>query len=415
MYGKDLVVSQHAENASFLWLLRSHATCAPHYSLADLTKLDLRVEANIDGLRVAGDHGWALCKDAVQDGEVGEIFAASVLAFESGTQDRIDTILNAAASSPELSKGIVSALGWLAFSQAKPHIDPLLASPSSTLRRIAIAASAICRHDPGRTLSDSLSDADPSLRARALRATGELGLESAGDSTRLFDDPDERCRFWAAWSRALIFGDPDAVALLRAAADSGMPARNLALQTSIRRIPPDDACAWIDRLAADPKQIRTAIIAAGALGNPARIPWVMDFMNTPALARVAGEAFTTITGVDLALNDLERKKPEDFDFGPTENPEDEDVAMDPDDHLPWPDPSRISKWWTANGSFPKGIRYLVGQPVSVEWARQVLRSGKQRQRAAAALELAILEPGQPLFNVAAPGFRQQQMLGLRRS
>jgi hypothetical protein len=37
-------------------------------------------------------------------------------------------------------------------------------------------------------------------------------------------------------------------------------------------------------------------------------------------------------------------------------------------------------------------------------------SNFQRQRAAAALELAILQPGQPLFEVRAPGFRQQQIL-----
>ena len=44
------VLSQHAENASFLWELRNRAVAAPHYSLADLAKLDLRVEANLDGL-----------------------------------------------------------------------------------------------------------------------------------------------------------------------------------------------------------------------------------------------------------------------------------------------------------------------------------------------------------------------------
>jgi hypothetical protein len=40
-----------------------------------------------------------------------------------------------------------------------------------------------------------------------------------------------------------------------------------------------------------------------------------------------------------------------------------------------------------------------------------LRDRRQRQRAAAALELAIREPGTPLFNVKAPGFRQIQLLG----
>jgi len=42
-----------------------------------------------------------------------------------------------------------------------------------------------------------------------------------------------------------------------------------------------------------------------------------------------------------------------------------------------------------------------------------LKNGYQRQRAAAALELAILKPGRPLFEVRAPGFRQQQLLQFR--
>jgi hypothetical protein len=71
----------------------------------------------------------------------------------------------------------------------------------------------------------------------------------------------------------------------------------------------------------------------------------------------------------------------------------------------------IQKWWTKNKSqFQNGTRYLLGKPMSIEWLQQVLRIGRQRQRAAAALELAIRQPGQPLFEVRAPGFRQQASL-----
>src|SRR6478736_4012560 len=57
------VVTQHAEDASFLWLLRHAAVSQPHYSLADLSKLDNRVEAHLDGLRIASESGW----DVVQE------------------------------------------------------------------------------------------------------------------------------------------------------------------------------------------------------------------------------------------------------------------------------------------------------------------------------------------------------------
>lgn len=52
------IVSQHVEEAAFLWLLRSNDTRQPHYALKDLAKLDDRVEAHLDGLRVAEEPGW---------------------------------------------------------------------------------------------------------------------------------------------------------------------------------------------------------------------------------------------------------------------------------------------------------------------------------------------------------------------
>jgi hypothetical protein len=63
------IVSQHAEEAAFLWLLRSKAIRAPHYALNDLAKLDDRVEAHVDGLRAAAtwwDCGCEIRSQVVQ-------------------------------------------------------------------------------------------------------------------------------------------------------------------------------------------------------------------------------------------------------------------------------------------------------------------------------------------------------------
>ena len=62
------------------------------------------------------------------------------------------------------------------------------------------------------------------------------------------------------------------------------------------------------------------------------------------------------------MNDtLEGEKPEGFEAGPTENPEDENVEMDPDDNLPWPDPALILKWWGKHQKeFTNGTHYLLG-------------------------------------------------------
>jgi len=54
----ESIVSPHTEESAFLWLLRDSAIGEPHYSLQDLADLDNRVEAHLDGLRIAGDAGW---------------------------------------------------------------------------------------------------------------------------------------------------------------------------------------------------------------------------------------------------------------------------------------------------------------------------------------------------------------------
>src|SRR5436309_2753626 len=108
------VVSQHAEEAAFLWLLRDTAVGAPHYKLWELAKLDDRVEAHINGLRVAGKPGWEITQTALVDiGEAGEVFAAGVLAFESGVPERIQQVIEVGTATLEAARGLISALGWL--------------------------------------------------------------------------------------------------------------------------------------------------------------------------------------------------------------------------------------------------------------------------------------------------------------
>ena len=47
---------------------------------------------------------------------------------------------------------------------------------------------------------------------------------------------------------------------------------------------------------------------------------------------------------------------------------------------------------------------------SWEHCLQVLKDGYQRQRVAAAHYLCLLRPGTPLFNCAAPAWRQKRLL-----
>ena len=334
--------------------------------------------------------------------------------LKAATWGASKAVLEAVGEDPVLARGLISALGWLSLAQAAPHIDVFLASDASFFRYVGVAAGAVHRQCRMDALTAAASDDDPMLRARALRAIGEMGKrEFQAVARNHLADEDDRCRFWAAWSAA-VFSDASAVGVLKAFAETGSPHAEAACRTAMGLMPHRDGREWLAALQNDPEKQRIAIVGAGALGDPADVPWLIQMMAVPEMARPAGEALTFITGVDIAYLDLEGEWPEGFEAGPTEAPEDDDVDLDPDEDLPWPAPERISAWWDQNRkTFKAGEPSFLGKPVTAGHLETVLRTGLQRQRQAAAVMLAARHPrGIPVFETRAPGFRQTQILGM---
>jgi len=406
------IVEQHAEEATFLWLQRDLAIGAPHFNLKGLAQLDDRVEAHVDGLRISGEAGWEMCKEALDDyKQPGEVFAAALLAFEGGDGRRVEEVVKVAVETPLNWRALVSATGWLSDEDYQRWAPGLFSANAATYRRLAIVASVIRRQDPGSVLATALEDPNLLFQARALRAVGELKRRDLLPVLRQrLKSDDLTCQFWAAWS-AVLLGDKTALNVLKGFATSESTFLENALQIMLRVVDVSNAIEWVSDFTKSPEVLRPAILGAGIIGDPLYIPWLINLMTVPEVARVAGEAFSMITGVDIAYDGLEGEWPEGFEAGPTENPEDEDVAADADEDLCWPEPSLIQTWWeSSKNQFRTGTRYLVGKPISIEQCQQVLKTGYQRQRRAAALELALLKKDEPLFNTNAPGFRQQLLL-----
>ena len=406
------IIDQHAEEAAFLWLLRDRAIYAPHYKLKDLVKLDGRVEAHIDGLRIAGDYGWEVCRTNLEAQEPGEVFAASVLAFEGNIVDRLNAIYQSVEAAPQTLKGLISALGWVEPQHLRGKVNGLLDSSVPMWRQAGIAACAIHRVNPGKFLQQSMLDENAQLRARALRAAGELGqIDLKPFLLEQVNHEDAGIGFWSAWSAVLLGDRGKGLVSLQNRIIAGTDYYVDAMSIVFRVLNPIEMKELLKVLAVNEKRVRDAIIGVGISGDPSYVPWLIKQMEAPKLAKIAGEAFSFICGVDIAYEDLDGELPKDFHTGPTENPEDEDVAMDPDEDLPCPDPALIDRWWKQHQqNFNANARYLLGNPVTQPHCQEVLKSGKQRQRQAAALELALMQVQQPLFETRAPGKRQQQWL-----
>jgi uncharacterized protein (TIGR02270 family) len=189
------------------------------------------------------------------------------------------------------------------------------------------------------------------------------------------------------------------------------PCRARALRSLLKVIDPAEAYALLKALVLDPGNRRLAIQGTGVAGDPRYLPWLVVQMEDLKLARLAGESFSLMIGLDLVDLRLDRTPPEGFDSGPSDDPDAPDVAMDPDESLPWPDPAKIQAWWDANRSrFTQGARYFMGAPVTPEHCVRVLKDGFQRQRIAAAQYLCLQRPGTQVFPTSAPAWRQQRWL-----
>lgn len=409
----SLVIEQHAEDASFLANLRDDALHAPHYDIEHLGILDNRLDAHLDGLRIAARNGLETLLSQLGPHAIGEMFACVVLAFESANGKVLSQLSEHLRSAAETERGYLMALGWLDWEQLSPWIDRMLAAPEAMFRRLGLAACGMHRHDPGPALLDGLCDTDPSVLARAARTAGELRRRELLPSIRAHcRHPEAATRFWANWA-AVQMGDQPALEPLRQFAERPGQFQYRALCALLVWQELEPSIAWIRQLVQDPRDLRIGIQALGLLGDPVCVPWLIQQMSNLPYARVAGEAFSMITGADLALLDLELQDLPDFNAGPNDNPADPDVAMDPDENLPWPDPRPIEAWWQANGGqLQVGTRYLLGLAHSERSFQQVLICGQQRQRIAAACGLARFRPNEVLFPTSAPIWRQKRLLGM---
>jgi uncharacterized protein (TIGR02270 family) len=408
------IVRQHVEDAAFLWLLRHAAVKEPHYDLSDLVHLDDRIDAHLDGLRISGNAGWEITKENLGFEEPGEVFTASILALDElikGNRKRFDAVLNCIDEDPILSSGFVSAMGWYRFKEIEPIISMFALEERLFFQRCAIAGCAIHRADPGELLIKGLAYDDPFVRSRALKAVGELGRHDLLPAlNKHLEDDDPDCRWQAAWAMGL-FKDRQSLPTLFSVAENGGEHAEDACAMAVRVMTSAESYPWLNMLMAVPGLARIAVKGAGAMGNSDNIPQLLQMMEDPDLARPAGEAVSMITGVDLAYEDLDKDQPEGFEAGPTEDPKDENVDLDSDEDLPWPNPELLARWWNENKNrFSANTRYLAGNPVESKHLIHVLKAGYQRQRMAASVEIAMMGPGTPLFEIRAPGKRQKLLL-----
>ena len=398
------IYEQYVDEASFLWVLRSIAVDQPHYYKEDIVELEQRIEAQLDGLMTAPDMAWAICDDALELEGPGEVFTAAALSMRSHEKNRIQKAVEIGLANPLATPGLISALGWLPESIAKPWIVRLLQGKDMNHKFLGVAGCSVRRLDPGEVLTSLLMRDDvkqnEKLFARALRLIGELRRQDCMPFiNEAISCKNPEIKFWAIWS-AILLGLKSTAHQLEPYVLSANPLQERAIHIAFRTLTIDDARNWISQMANDPAQARAVIKATGVLGDPHAINWLIAKMQEHDLARLAAESFSCITGVDLEKHELNIDV--EIDPVPNEDPDDDFVGLDQDENLPYPDVNKIASIWRNHGqNFMVGRRYFMGKQLSPALCKEKLENGTQRQRHTAAMELVLMEGNIILPNTRA--------------
>lgn len=405
-----------ADDASFLWVLRSIVVDQADYGSADLLALDERIDATFNALMTAPEESWDICANAMSIQQSGELFAAANIAFRSLEVRKIQQVVEAGMQSKEAFRGLAGALAWLPGRLCHSWIKKFLTSKDLDHKYLAVTACSLRREDPREYLTAIVQRDDciahKPLYARSLRLIGELKRTDLASVVRVaLQSKDPMILFWATWS-SIILGDKSVINNLKTFVLSENPHQARAIDLAFRILPIDEARGWINLLAKDPKQIRQVIQASATLGDPHAINWLITQMRVPALMRLAGEAFSTITGIGLeehklALEELPQLDDQLPATAANEDLEDADISLSDDERLPFPNVEKIAAVWQRyQQRFIPGRRYFMGQLLNSEHLFTIYASGNQRQRRAAALELALSQPDQYLLNYAAKGLTE---------
>jgi hypothetical protein len=154
------VVAQHAELAARLWGNRREGATAPHWALRHLGRFDETIEANIDGLRVAGEAGWWACETMLETGDPGAAFVAGLLAIEAKDRNRFANLLRLAEAQPAAWAGLGSAMAWVSAADLSGTAHALLNANVASLYRLGLTACTMHRVDPGVALEHAIERGD---------------------------------------------------------------------------------------------------------------------------------------------------------------------------------------------------------------------------------------------------------------
>lgn len=416
------LVSRHAQDAAFYWQQSRSSLTSARVTFEKLTSFHSLLDANLEGLRVAGSVGvHTALKELKRWRSQGEAFVYGVLAIERYWDEDQEVPWDLFAQHADATlDGLSAALVWahrdavFARFEAWKWFDHPVAV-SIALRARSLLALPVTREEISRYVEHE----SPWVREAACGLARRLDRRSSSDLLKgaLADDSMDvrECAALGLIDLGLAEDiQPVLLQILQQRQQSHETLRGLSRKVSQERadllarylghvVPCGDSTfpAMLDSL---PKHLCIPLIAHH--GDCAYVPSLLELALDRTLSADVFVAMHVITGIDLSESDFPTAREDVPDLKADMQHEAGDSGSSVLDAV------RIREWWLAHRShYPEALRLLAGAPIrDVGSLLTLLRSGTQIQRFGAALNFTALKPNEFSFDVLAPVWVQRENL-----
>ena len=142
------IVEQFFIEASFLWRMREISLGQPHLNLQYLKSLELRLQANLEGLISAPIIAWEVCIEELEFERASSVFVTSILALTSEEDHKIRTAIKSGLASNLTCKALISAMAWLPRKFTSKWIEEFFRSDDLQFNYLAVAICSARREAP---------------------------------------------------------------------------------------------------------------------------------------------------------------------------------------------------------------------------------------------------------------------------
>lgn len=405
---------EYLDEAAFRWSQWEKALDAPDYVLAEVSELQERMVAHVDGLVLGGERVARRLLEPTLAADEAERIVVAALALLAGEEPPGPAAVLAALSQaePPALVALQRALELATSSVIPADLPALLKKEDAVPELLALVLNTLGSHGliTAPLCSPFLIHPEPQVAAAALGAAGRMRLPlDPGVLRRALGSAEPMLRD-AAIVTGLLGGHRSAWGACQAVAESRAPCSRLPLLLLAMGGDERDMKRLLDLLSDE--SLRPDVLwALGFSGNIVAAEACLELMGQEPVAALAGEAFSAITGLRLEGKfAAEHQETEVEEPIPLEQEDlDADLVPRPEDALPLPRANAVAAWWRESRTrLDARMRYLAGQPFTPQVLLDALVSAPMRRRHTLALELALRSRG--AFQVPTRAFVERQVV-----